>query len=185
MLAHNLTPPAGWERRITLRSGGEALVRPIRADDAPRLIEGFTHLSAQSIYYRFFIKRKELGLEEAIHLAEVDYHERMAFVAELPPYEDHDDLIGVIRYEPFPDQPHAVEMAIVVGDEYQHRGVGLPLFHALVDYAIAQNYTTMIADVLNDNYRMFHFLERSGYPLERHPQGIMTRFVIAIAPATS
>jgi RimJ/RimL family protein N-acetyltransferase len=185
MITNNLEPPIGWERIVTLRSWGQAVVRPIRATDARGLIAGFDRLSPESIYYRFFIKRKELGLDEAEHWAEVDYHQRMAFVAELVAREDYNDLIGVARYEPVSGQPNTVEMAMILGDPFQNQGLGRPLLYALGDYALTRGYMTMIAEVLNDNERMFRFLERSGYPMERHLEDITTRFVITLQPSTS
>lgn len=178
-----ISPPDGWAREVTMRTGAPALIRPIRPDDAPRLIDLFRKLSRESIYYRFFFKRKELGLAEAEHLARVDYTTRMAFVAELPPFEDYDDLIGVARYEPIEGKPEMVEMAIVVADDFQHHGLGRHLLHMLGDYALAQGYQTMLAEVLNDNYRMFAFLERSGYPQRAENEGTMRHVFLTLLPA--
>jgi len=53
-------------------------LRPIRPDDAPRLQEGFSRLTPQTIYMRFPPGAKELTDQQARELAEVDYYKRMA-----------------------------------------------------------------------------------------------------------
>ncbi|MCZ7575200.1 MAG: GNAT family N-acetyltransferase [Ardenticatenaceae bacterium] len=174
--------PTGWVRPVQLRGGLQAVIRPIKPEDAPRLIDLFGRLSRESVYYRFFFKRKELGLDEANHLATVDYHKRMAFVAEV---EEGDQLklIGVARYEPLTAPPDAAEMAIVVSDDYQHHGVGRLLLHTLGDYALTLGYTTFLAEVLSDNYRMIAFCERLGYPLRIKSEGTMRHIWITLRPS--
>lgn len=181
-----MSPPAnypeGWVRREQLRGGLSALIRPIMPEDAQGLIELFGRLSRESIYYRFFFKRKELGIEEANRLATVDYHERMAFVAEIEE-EGEPTIIGVARYEPLEKPPDAVEMAIVVADAYQHHGVGRHLLHALGDYALAQGFRQFLAEVLAENYRMIAFCERAGYPLTIKSEGSLRHIWMTLRPS--
>ena len=52
-----MTPPAypvDLEREIALWDGTRLRLRPIRPDDAPRLVEHYARLSAHSAYQRFF-----------------------------------------------------------------------------------------------------------------------------------
>lgn len=174
--------PADWERPVKLRGGLQATIRPIKPEDAPGLIKLFGRLSRESVYYRFFFKRKELGLDEANHLATVDYDTRMAFVAEVEEGNEQ-NLIGVARYEPLATPPGAAEMAIVVIDEYQHHGVGRLLLHTLGDYALALGYTTFLAEVLADNYRMIAFCEQLGYPLKIKSEGNLRHIWLTLRPS--
>jgi RimJ/RimL family protein N-acetyltransferase len=174
-----------WQKTITLKSGERTRLRPIRAEDAPSLVAGFTRLSPETIYYRFFSPRSELSLTEATHLATVNYKDRMAFVVERPPSEEDNDtpLIAIARYEPCADDPTMVEMAIVIGDPYQHQGLGLTLIRTLADYALAQGYTTMCAAVLSDNYRMLALLERTGYPQQLKYEGTVAHSILTLVPS--
>lgn len=174
--------PEHWVRHVQLRGGLPATVRPIKPSDAPGLIDLFTRLSRESVYYRFFFKRKELGLDEANHLATVDYSRRMAFVATVEEAGEP-RLIGVARYEPLDAPQGAVEMAIVVADEYQHHGTGRLLLHTLGDYALAQGYTTFLAEVLADNYRMIAFCEHLGYPLKIKSEGTLRHIWLTLRPS--
>jgi len=87
-----------FDRTISLRDGTLAHMRPIRTDDAPRLVALYDHLSRDTRYHRFFSVMRRLPPDWARFLADVDYEQRLALVIESP--EDPDTLITVARYEP-------------------------------------------------------------------------------------
>jgi len=150
-----------------LRDGTQVLVRPIRPDDAPRLQAGFTRLSAESIYLRFFETFKELPDNQAVMFATVDYQDRMALVAAIQE-NGEERLIGVARYSKVsPSEPGLAESAVIVDDEYQGRGLGTLLLSRLVAFALAHGVTTLLATVHSTNARMLHFIQRSGFPFQR------------------
>jgi RimJ/RimL family protein N-acetyltransferase len=116
--------PTGWlsafDRLVTLRDGTGVRLRPIRSEDAPRLIALYDRLSADTRYHRFFTLMRRLPPDWARFLAEVDYRTRLALVVESP--DDAGSLIAVARYEPT-DQVDVVEVAFVVQDGWQGRGL--------------------------------------------------------------
>lgn len=145
---------------LTLRDGTRVIIRPIRSDDAPRLQALHARLSEHSVYLRFLEHRKALPDKDAHALANVDYHERMAYVVTL---DDGDDIIGVARYACLvPNQPHVAEAAIVVEDAYQGRGLGTLLLKRLVPYAIAHDVRIFQATIHFSNDAIMHFVRRSG-----------------------
>src|SRR5207249_9764920 len=75
------------ERTVALRGGARVRLRPIRSDDAPRLVSLYDRLSADTAYRRFFSRMRTLPPELAHHMANVDHQRRLAVVAE--PCEDH------------------------------------------------------------------------------------------------
>src|SRR5262249_49498881 len=77
--------PRELEQDVTLRDGSQLHIRPIRASDAPRLIETYGRLGAQSAYQRFFTVMKRLPPDWARILADVDYRRRLALIAERGP----------------------------------------------------------------------------------------------------
>lgn len=157
----------GKVERVSLRDGTLVSIRPIRPDDAPRLQALLTRLLPASIYLRFLEYRKALSDQEARSLAEVDYHNRMAFVAfvEQGPEER---IIGVARYAVVESAvPCSAEAAIVVEDEYQGRGLGTILLKRLVSYARENGVHSFWATVHRNNAQILRFIKRSGLPVER------------------
>jgi RimJ/RimL family protein N-acetyltransferase len=156
-------PPLAAET-VILRDGASVIIRPIRSDDAPRLQALHARLSPQSIYLRFLEQRKVLPEKDAQALANVDYHERMAFVATL---QDTDAIIGVARYASFaPKEPHIAEAAIVVEDAYQGRGLGTELLQRLLPYALAHGIRAFQATIHYSNDPIMRFVRRSGLRFE-------------------
>ena len=152
---------------VTLRGGTTVTIRPIRADDAPRLQAFHARLSPETIYLRFLGYHKALLDKEAERLATVDYQARMALVATREEGGE-ERLLGVVRYDVIdPRHPDVAEVAIVVEDRYQGRGLGTLLMNRLVAYARAYGIRAFVAEVSGENYRMLRFAQRTGLPVEK------------------
>ena len=156
---------------VMLRDGTTATIRPIRPDDAQRLQEGFTRLSAETIFFRFLDYRKELSDTEAAQLASVNYRTQMAFVASLE-IDGVEHIIGVARYA-VPDltQPDPAEVAVLVGDRCQGRGLGTIVLDRLIKYARREGIRAFVATVRHENERVLRFIQRSGFPVESEVEG--------------
>jgi RimJ/RimL family protein N-acetyltransferase len=150
--------PAELERDITLRDGTALRLRPIRPDDAPRLVEYYARLSEHTAYHRFFTVMKRLPPDWARLLATVDYRRRLALVAERGSRQAP-ELIAVARYEPT-ELPDTAEVAFVVQDGWQGKGLGTILLRELLDAAAARGIRRFRAFVLADNARMLELLRR-------------------------
>ena len=149
---------------VELKDGSEVTIRPIRPEDAPLLQAGFSRLSPESIYLRFLETFNQLTDKQARDFSTVDYHKRMALVAEI--IEDgQDSLIGVARYAIV--EPGVAESAIVVIDEYQSLGLGTILLDRLVKYARTQGVRAFLATVHFTNARIMRFIKRSGFPMQK------------------
>ena len=150
--------------KTELKDGSKVTIRPIRPEDAPLLQAGFSRLSPESIYLRFLETFNALTDKQAREFSTVDYHQRMALVAEI--IEDgQKSLIGVARYAMV--EPGVAESAIVVIDEYQSRGLGTILLDRLVKYARTQGVQAFLATVHFTNARIMRFIKRSGLPTEK------------------
>jgi acetyltransferase len=100
----------------------------------------------------------------------VDHDRRAAIVAAGPDGE----LVGVARYGCSPGGDEA-EIALVVEDAWQHRGLGTILLSALLDHAESRGITRFLAYVLADNRRMLGLIGRLGLMTERSlDQGVVT-----------
>ena len=148
--------PTALERVVPLADGTEVRLRPIRPEDAPRLIEFYDRLSRHTAYQRFFTVMKRLPPDWARLLATVDYRRRLALVAEHGPAAE---LVAVARYEPT-DDPQTAEVAFVVQDSFQGKGLGTKLLQALLEAAQARGIQRFRAYVLADNTRMLDLLNR-------------------------
>jgi RimJ/RimL family protein N-acetyltransferase len=155
----NAAALARFDREVTLRDATRLRVRPIRADDAPRLVALYDHLSGDTRYQRFFSTMRRLPPDWARFLAEVDYERRFALVAEAP--GEPDTLTAVARYEPA-GEPGTVEVAFVVQDGWQGRGLGTVLFADLLRAAEANGIRRFRAWVLAENRRMLRLIARLG-----------------------
>ena len=98
-------------RPFALADGAALLLRPIRPDDEPRLVELFHRLSPRTVYQRFFRAYDRLPEHWYRRFANVDYRTRLALVTE----EQGTSLRAVARYEPG-ETPGTTEIAIVVED---------------------------------------------------------------------
>jgi GNAT superfamily N-acetyltransferase len=162
--------PNELERDATLKDGTVIHLRPIRPDDAPRLVALFDRLSQQTTYQRFFSVLKRLPPAYARVFANVDYRQRLAIVAEMVAPAGP-ELIGVGRYEPADATeiapgiaptvvPTDVEVAFVVQDGWQGRGLGSILLEDVLRAAVARGVQRFRAFVLADNHRMLGLLAR-------------------------
>ncbi len=113
-----------------LPDGTAVRIRPIRPKDVRWLIPAFRRLSAETVYQRFFTPMAELSADLAGHFANVDHAKREALVAEVSKGLSFQPA-GVARYEAT-EQAGIAEVAILVTDRYQNRGIGRLLFHNYV-----------------------------------------------------
>ncbi len=172
--------PADLEREIALSDGTRLRLRPIRPDDAPRLVEHYARLSAHSAYQRFFTVMKRLPPDWARFLAEVDYRRRLALVAERGPREAP-ELIAVARYEPT-DRADTAEVAFVVMDGWQGKGIGTALLGDLLAAAEARGIRRFCAWVLADNAKMLDLLHRFTDVQERKLESGVVELIFTRRP---
>jgi len=151
-LAHGGHYAIGEERRVTLKGGREALLRPAKALDARALQSLFHHLPAQDVYTRFFRRLKSLSFEEAQSLCNVDHDSDVAFVAVTGPREN-ERLVGSACY--FVNHAtHMAETAFMIDPEWQAVGLGSALQTRMKEHAAARGLRGFVAEVLATNERM-------------------------------
>jgi len=167
--------PQELERDVILKDGTRVRLRPIRPDDAPRLQALYDHLSRYTAYQRFFTVMKRLPPDWALILATVDYRRRLALIVEFETVAGF-DLIAVGRYEPAGESDTA-EVAFVVQDGWQNRGLGTLLFQEVLRAATARGHRRFRAYVLADNRRMLDLIARFGSVKERKTEQGVTEIL--------
>ena len=153
--------PRHWEADVVLTDGGTAHLRPITPEDADRLRAFHSRLSQETVYNRFFAYRPSLSDADVARFTQVDHDERVALVATL-----HDDIIGVVRYDRLPGGADA-EVAFVVEDPHQGRGLGAVLLEHLAAAARERGIECFVADVLPTNRPMLAVFRSAGYEVRR------------------
>jgi acetate---CoA ligase (ADP-forming) len=145
---------------VILRDGTTLRLRPPHADDAPALLEFLSGLSEQSLYYRFhgFPSLTEQLVEPFV---DPDWHERGHLVGELG-----GRVIALASYVRLRD-PAAAEVAFLVADEFQRRGIGTRLLEQLAARAAAVGVERFVAEVLPENRQMLKVFEAVGFESTR------------------
>ena len=124
------------------------LIRPVHRDDASLLEDGFTRLSAASRRLRFLADKSRLSAKEVRYFTQVDHHDHEAIGA-----RDAVDGrgVGIARFIRDPENPQTAEVAIVVVDEWQQRGVATELVTRLFRRAREEGIRSFTALVAEDN----------------------------------
>ena len=90
--------------------------------------------------------------------------------------DEDGDIVGLGNV--FPDSPDdacAAELALIVEDAYQGRGIGTRLLRRMIEFAERLGFGAVVATVLADNAGMLRVLEASGLPWERTVEsGVVT-----------
>src|SRR5690606_12858504 len=146
------------ERRERLLGCETVIVRPVRMSDEEPLQRLFYDLSNESIYKRFMAHRRVHSHEEMQELVDTDYALNMGIVA---CDADQGDIIGMSRYDVDP-ATRLAEIAFVVRDDWQGRGVGTLLMKRMSEIARARGLAGFSADVLARNKAMLMVFQRSG-----------------------
>ncbi len=163
-------------RTVATRDGVAVTLRPIRPGDAEALVTFHEGVSPNTAYLRFFGAHPRLSHEEVERFAVVDYADRLALVAEVD-----GELIGVARYDRLAQKDEA-EVAFVVTDAFQHRGVGTLLLELLAEAGLARGITTFVAQTLAVNQEMFDVFANSGFPVQSHREGDVVYVRFSIVP---
>ncbi len=156
------TPPPHWEADVIVADGGTVHLRPIRPSDAEALVRFHAGLSPRTRYLRYFSAYPRIPERDLYRFTHVDHHDRVALVALLG-----GEIIAVGRYERAKDTDEA-EVAFVVADAHQGRGIGSVLLEHLAAAAREVGLKRFNAIVLAENTAMIRVFRDAGYETTRH-----------------
>lgn len=155
--------PREYERQASLSDGTVVQLRPIRPEDEPRWIALLRSCSPETIRSRFRLSLSEPTHEMAARYCFIDYDRELALVAEGVGVGDQ-PLMGVGRLVSDPDHRTA-EFAVLVGDDWQGRGLGLLLTRTCMDIARSWGVRRLLAETDAGNLRMVSSFRESGWTL--------------------
>lgn len=147
-----------------LKDGTHAAIRPIRPDDKAELEAGLHRLSDESVHKRFMGPKPRFSAAELRYLTEVDGHDHVALIAEMPEYPG--SIVGVARFVRLVDEPETADVAIVVADPLQGRGLGSALVDELAREATRHGITSFSATMLAENRAAYRLMARLSRQLE-------------------
>lgn len=150
--------PEELEVYRTTQDGVEVLFRPVKISDEPLIKDFFYSLSDQSLYRRFISRRQDMPHERLQEFVVIDHTKEMVILAVL--HEAEKEIIaGVGQYTIDPEN-HTADIAFVVKDEFQNRGIGTELLSYLTQLAKRQGLLGFTAEVLTENRPMLHVFEK-------------------------
>ncbi|WP_419668411.1 GNAT family N-acetyltransferase [Streptomyces sp. 2-1] len=169
--------PQDLEQPGLVRTGRSTFVRPIRPEDADRLVAFVGGLSRATLAYRSLgpvIRARDDVIRRGAY---VDYLNELALVALAG-----DEIAGLVRYVRDTEDPEHAEVTFTIRDDDQSEGFGRLLLEHIAAAARARGIRVLKADVLVDNTRMINVFLGSGYRVESGPPGQIVHFDIAVDP---
>ncbi|MGW7591167.1 bifunctional acetate--CoA ligase family protein/GNAT family N-acetyltransferase [Streptomyces rubiginosohelvolus] len=161
--------PDHWEADVVLRDGGTARIRPITTDDAERLVSFYEQVSDESKYYRFFAPYPRLSDRDVHRFTHHDYVDRVGLAVTIG-----GEFIGTVRYDRIDDtgRPASApadeaEVAFLVQDAHQGRGVASALLEHIAAVARERGIRRFAAEVLPANNKMIKVFRDGGYTQRR------------------
>jgi len=143
----------------TLPDGARIEIRALSSDDEADLVAAVARTSAESMRRRFFVVKRSFTDQETAFFLNVDFVNHVALVAVVEE-GGRSVIAGGGRY--IVVRPGEAEVAFVVVDEYQGRGIGGALMRHLTAIARAAGLEWFIAEVLPENLPMLRLFENSG-----------------------
>jgi len=146
---------------VTTMFGTKMHVRPIKPEDASRLVTFHMSLTPRSVYRRFFSVHPMLSEAEVNRFTNVDYVDRLALIAEVG-----DRMVAVARYDHLTGTTEA-EVAFVVAEDFQHHGIASTLLELLAHAARQSGITAFVASTLAENREMLGVFTGSRFDVRR------------------
>jgi acetyltransferase len=162
-----------------LADGSTVLLRPIRPEDEPLIVELHEGHSEHTIRMRFFSLVKHLSRDSLIRLCHLDYDREIALVAEHRDAEGRPHIVGVSRYHLSPQTGEA-EFAVVVTDAWQGKGLGWHLMQRLIDVARQRRVARLVGLILHENRPMIQLCRELGFTIEPADEPDVVRAVMDI-----
>ncbi|MFI7384059.1 GNAT family N-acetyltransferase [Streptomyces sp. NPDC049813] len=176
--------PAHWEADVVLRDGGTARIRPITSADAERLTSFYEQVSDESKYYRFFAPYPRLSAKDVHRFTHHDHVDRVGLAATVG-----GEFIATVRYDRIDSQGRPAsapadeaEVAFLVQDAHQGRGVASALLEHIAAVARERGIRRFAAEVLPANTKMIKVFTDAGYTQKRSFEDGVVRLEFGLEP---
>ena len=161
--------PTRYVSAWTMKDGNQVTIRPIRPEDEPAMVRFHETLSERSVYLRYFHLmnlEQRTTHERLTRICFIDYDREMALVAvRRNPESGESEILGVSRLMKIHGTRDA-EVAALVSDQWQGRGLGKELLARLQIVGADEKLARLTADILPDNRDVMRICEKLGFKLE-------------------
>jgi acetyltransferase len=179
--------PSQYVSRWTMNDGAEVILRPIRPEDEPLMVKFHETLSDRSVYLRYFCSLSlsaRVAHERLSRICFVDYDREMALVADQKDKTTGEHrILGVGRLIKLHARNEA-EVAVLVSDQCQRRGLGSQLLSELVKVARDEKLERLSAEMLGDNLGIQTIFRKLGFRLASGPDRTSILASLNLATAT-
>jgi acetyltransferase len=162
--------PSQYVVACTLRDGTNVSIRPIRPEDEPLMVLFHYGLSEQSVRFRYFCSMslgQRIAHDRLARVCLSDYDRQIVLVAERRDSPGmRREIIGVVRLSKIHGTKDA-DFAVVVGDQWQGRGVGVQLLRGILRVARDEKISRVVGEILPQNVQMLRLCEQIGFSLHR------------------
>jgi acetyltransferase len=177
--------PGWYTSEFQTKEGTHYTIRPIRSDDEPSMVAFHGELSEETVYRRYFAPMRldvRVAHERLAKRCLLDYPNEMALVATYPDANGEEKLAAVARLIKI-ENTKAAEVAFLVSDKHQHRGLGTYLLERMIEIAKKDGLEAVEALVLTENFDMNNLFRRAGFKFLA-PEGstLMARLELVQAP---
>jgi acetyltransferase len=161
--------PTQYAHPWTLHNGTPVMIRPIRPEDEPLMVTFHETLSARSVYLRWLHMlnlSQRTAHQEMIRMCFIDYDREMVLVADYDnPQTGQHEIIGVgclIKEQ----STKSAEIALLVTDQFQRRGLGTQLLRQLIQVGRDEHLSRLTGDILAENQGMQEICKKLGFRLQ-------------------
>jgi acyl-CoA hydrolase/RimJ/RimL family protein N-acetyltransferase len=157
--------PEFLEAFRTTNAGFTVFFRPVKISDEHLLKDFFYRLSTDCMYSRFISTRTDMPHQRLQNFVVIDYSREMVILAVMQE-EEKETVIGMAQYI-IDEASHSAEVAFVVRDDYQNKGIGAEMLSYLTYLAKKKGLLGFTAEVLMDNKPMLHLFESMGFTVQK------------------
>jgi len=161
--------PVRYVSPWTMKDGTPVTLRPIRPEDEPLMVKFHGALSERSVFFRYFQLSKlsqRVAHDRLRRICFLDYDREIAIVADhTQPDTGEHEILAIGRLSKLHGR-NAAEVALLVRDEYQHRGLGIELLRRLIQVARDEHLDSVQAYMLRENIEMRSLIEKLGFQVD-------------------
>ena len=161
--------PEELERHDTLKDGTEIFFRPVKPTDEPGLSEMLYSLGSQSVQTRYFTHTMAFPHKDVQKLTNIDYENELAIVGVVPAPAG-ETIVAIAQYFLDP-KTQAAEVAFIVHEEWQARGMGSFLLDHITQIAVRRGVKRFYAKVLPINKPMLAIFNNSPHQVSTEFDG--------------
>ncbi|MCL4401871.1 MAG: bifunctional acetate--CoA ligase family protein/GNAT family N-acetyltransferase [Acidobacteria bacterium] len=171
--------PRQYVSEWAMKDGEKVEIRPIRPEDEPLMVKFHETLSERSVYLRYFHLMnltQRVSHERLTLICFIDYDREMALVAERRnPASGEREILAVGRLTKVHGANEA-EVAVLVSDHFQGRGLGKELLTRLVKVGADEKLDRLVADILPDNRGVMRICEKIGFQLQHEEDVVKAEY---------